>query len=204
MQNKSHWYDGKFYDKLIAPNQDRLFNKILEMIEPGSSALDIGCGTGRLCFKLSDRIKNVVGIDLSKSNINLANKLLLKKNMSNVSFVHGDAQTLNLSVHGKFDYVIFTYVIHEMSESERINALKSAIKFGNHLIIGDYIYPHPNSFWGYLNVVVEYLAGKEHYNNFKDYIDRKGLPGLMNRVGMKITDEIKNEPATSHLIRVSY
>jgi hypothetical protein len=26
-QNKTHWYDGWFYDRLIAPNQDRLFGQ---------------------------------------------------------------------------------------------------------------------------------------------------------------------------------
>ena len=27
-ENKNHWYDGWFYDRIITPNQDQLFAKI--------------------------------------------------------------------------------------------------------------------------------------------------------------------------------
>jgi len=27
-EDKKHWYDGWFYDKIIAPNQDKLFGQI--------------------------------------------------------------------------------------------------------------------------------------------------------------------------------
>ena len=36
MENKDHWYDGWFYDNFIAPNQDRLFGQIKNLIEPNS------------------------------------------------------------------------------------------------------------------------------------------------------------------------
>ena len=49
-ENKNHWYDGWFYDTIIAPNQDKLFGQIEKLIEPKSSIIDVGCGTGRLAF----------------------------------------------------------------------------------------------------------------------------------------------------------
>jgi len=67
--NKNHWYDGWFYDKFIAPHQDILFGQIKNLIEPGSTVIDIGCGTGRLAFAISDKSKSVLGIDLSERNI---------------------------------------------------------------------------------------------------------------------------------------
>ena len=73
MTDKKHWYDGIFYDKIIAPNQDRMFTQIKNIIKPNSNVLDIGCGTGRLSFQLSDHCKNVVGVDLSSKNIKVAN-----------------------------------------------------------------------------------------------------------------------------------
>ena len=43
--NKYHWYDGRFYDTFIAPNQDKLFGQIIDLIQPNSDIIDIGCGT---------------------------------------------------------------------------------------------------------------------------------------------------------------
>jgi SAM-dependent methyltransferase len=202
MQDKNHWYDGWFYDRLIAPNQDRLFKTITGMIRPGSSVIDIGCGTGRLCFKLSHKVGKIVGIDLSSKNILRAEGRRARHKLEDVEFYHLDARDVELNGNPKYDYAVFTYVLHEMSENDRIEALRRASKIAETIIIGDYIYPHPKSFWGILNIIVEYLAGREHYNNFKNYISQRGLPGLIDRTDLRILEEIKNKPATSHLIKV--
>jgi len=71
-ENKNHWYDGWFYDSFIAPNQDKLFGQIKNLIEPDSRIIDVGCGTGRLEFALADKCRSVLRIDLSKRNIDKA------------------------------------------------------------------------------------------------------------------------------------
>jgi len=42
-KNEHHWYDGWFYDSFIAPNQDKLFGQIKNLIEPQSIIIDVGC-----------------------------------------------------------------------------------------------------------------------------------------------------------------
>jgi len=74
-ENKDHWYDGLFYDKIIAPNQDRLFVQTKNLIEPNSKIIDIGCGTGTFSFSVHEKYKSVLGIDLSKRNIERANHI---------------------------------------------------------------------------------------------------------------------------------
>ena len=54
-----------------------------------------------------------------------------------------------------------------------------------------------------LNVIVEYLAGKEHYTNFKDFVANGGLIRLTENAGLKIISEIKDKPVTSQLLVLS-
>ena len=48
MENKKHWYDGWIYDRIVAPNQKGVFERIEALIREESDVIDIGCATGRL------------------------------------------------------------------------------------------------------------------------------------------------------------
>ena len=200
MENKHHWYDGLFYDKLIAPNQDRMFRKIKELIEPDSEVLDVGCGTGRLEFFLSDKCKKITGIDLSEKNIIQAEKKLKKTNHNNIYFKHIGFNNFIKNNSAKFDYVIVTYVIHELPYEERLSLLKGISGISNNIIVGEYLVPRPQGFWNVLNELVEFAAGKDHYNNFKSFVRRNGISGLMDESGLRIYQEINNNPSTSHIV----
>jgi len=199
INNKNHWYDGWFYDIFIAPNQDRLFSLIKNFIEPNSSLVDVGCGTGRFSFSISDKVTKVVGIDLSEKNINKAKENLLKNPNDKISFQHTTISDL-ISQNLHFDYAIMTYVIHEVNEEERVNLLNELSQVADKIIIGDYLVPKPTGFWSALNEVVEFAAGSEHYRNYKNYVRNGGLKELAEKANLKIIKEIRNKPATSHLV----
>lgn len=199
MDNKHHWYDGLFYDKLIAPNQDRMFGKIKELIEPDSAILDIGCGTGRLEFFLSDKCKKIMGIDLSKKNIKQAEKQVNKSSYNNIFFRHIGFDNFIKNNSATFDYVIVTYVIHELSYEERLSLLKDISGISEKIIVGDYLVPRPQRLWSVLNEIIEFAAGKDHYDNFKSYVRHEGIAGLLDESGLRIQYEIKNDPSTSHI-----
>ncbi len=200
MNDKKHWYDGKFYDRLIAPNQDKMFEHIKEIIHDSSKVLDVGCGTGRLAFQLADKCEMIVGLDLSSTNISVADANLKINPKSNVSFVHGDVKKIKREYNYKFDYAVLTYVIHEMPENERIKVLTDIKSVADKIIIGDYIVPTPKSLMGILNIIVEYFAGKEHYKNFKTYVKNGGIKYLIKESNLAIVNEIKNKPSTAHLV----
>jgi len=202
MNDKKHWYDGLIYDKFIAPNQDKLFGEIKKIIEPQSNILDVGCGTGRLPIQFADFCESITGIDLSSKNIEVANANLNKTDIKNVTFIHGSAVELKNNLNKKFDYAITTYVLHEMPPADRVKVLKEMKQVANKIIIGDYITPTPKTLWGKLNVVVEFLAGSDHYNNFKLYVNSGGLLNLINEADLKLVKEIKNKPQTAHLVMV--
>jgi len=199
MQNKNHWYDGWFYDKLIAPNQDRMFGEIKNLIPPNSKVIDVGCGTGRFSFSIADKVNRVIGVDLSSKNITTANQKLQKNPNDKISFLHTNLGNL-ISQNYHFDYAVMTYVIHEVNPEERVALLKEMAQIADKIIIGDYLVPVNRGFWSVLNIIVEFLAGKEHYNSFKNFVVNDGLKGLVNKADLKIISEIKNKPATSQIL----
>ena len=198
-QNKNHWYDGWFYDTIIAPNQDKLFGQIENLIEPQSKIIDVGCGTGRLAFALADQCKSVLGIDLSKRNINRAQLTLNQQQNDKILFQHRNLSEILNEGQTHFDYAVLTYVIHEVNEEERINLLKEIARVAEKIIIGDYLVPKPKGFDGYLSEAIEFLAGAEHYRNYKSYMANGGIYDLANKAGLKIINEIKNQSSTSHI-----
>lgn len=200
MNDKKHWYDGKFYDRFIAPNQDRMFKQINEIIQDNSKVLDVGCGTGRLAFQLSEKCEMIVGLDLSSTNIAVADTNLKINPKTNISFVHGDIKKIKREYSDKFDYAVLTYVIHEMPENERIKVLTDIKSVSDKIIIGDYIVPSPKSLMGIINIFVEYFAGKEHYKNFKTYVKNGGIKYLIKKSDLAIVDEINNKPSTAQLV----
>ena len=116
-----------------------------------------------------------------------------------ISFIHTDISSL-IAKTEKFDYAVMTYVIHEVDESNRIELLKQLLQIADKIIIGDYLVPKPNGFWSILNDVVEFLAGSDHYNNYKNYVKNGGLKNLAEKTEMKLIKEIKNKPSTSHIV----
>jgi SAM-dependent methyltransferase len=198
-QNKTHWYDGWFYDKIIAPNQDKLFAQIKNLIEPQSNIIDVGCGTGRLAFSLADHCQSVFGIDLSKKNIDRAKMLLTRQPDDRISFHHLNLDEIPIGEQKYFDYAVMTYVIHEVNEDERINLLIEMAQVSNKIIIGDYILPRPKGYDGFISKTIEFLAGREHYRNYKTYMAKGGIHYLADAAGLKIINEIKNQPSVSHI-----
>lgn len=198
--NKFHWYDGWFYDKIIAPNQDKLFDQVKKLIEPDSKVIDVGCGTGRLEFTLSDKCKSALGIDISKRNIDMANLSLLRHPDVKISFKHNNLREIISDVNVHFDYAVLTYVIHEVNEDERLDILTEVSGVADKIIIGDYIVPGIKGLGGFLSELIEFIAGKEHYRNYKSYMANGGIYYLADKAGLKVIDEISNHSLSNHIV----
>jgi len=201
IENKNHWYDGNFYDKLIAPNQKKIFGQIIQLLEPEAKIIDIGCGTGYFSFSVADKCQSVLGIDLSKRNINKANQNLINRPNDKLSFRHAYLHDLISPGEKHFDYAVLTYVIHEVNEKERIPLLLEMAQVADKIIIGDYLIPCPNDFAGKILKLVEFFAGSEHYSNFRTYEANGGIQYLVDKAGLLILKEFKNH--TNHIAVLS-
>lgn len=200
--NKDHWYDGWFYDRFVAPNQDKLFLQIKNLIEPRSTVIDVGCGTGRLAFTLADKCDKILGIDLSRRNIQRANLTLSKNPNSKIAFRHSDLKSIVSEEPAKFDYAVATYVIHEIAEEERMGFLEDISRLAKKIIIGDYVVPRTKILWSLVSELVELAAGKDHHRNFRTFVKSGGLTPLIERINLRLIKEIKHPYEMGHLVVV--
>ena len=177
------------YKILIDPLTSWIRSGIIKMIEPGSSILDVACGTGSLVFALSSNVKSAVGIDLEGEKIKLANKLVAKKKIENVRFIEADATSLNGLFTETFDYVILSLAVHQFPEPLRSEILEQARKVAKRVIIADYAVPVPKNISGYASHGIEKLAGDEHYSAYKHFVETGGIPGIVDRMDFTIQEE---------------
>lgn len=200
IKNKYHWYDGWFYDVVIAPNQDKLFAQIKDLIYPGSKVIDVGCGTGRLEFAIAEKCKAVLGIDLSEKNIRRANFRLLQSQENKISFLHSNMQGIITGGEHHFDFAILTYVIHEVDEEERIILLNDIASVADKIIIGDYLFPKPGGIGSIFTEIIEFIAGRGHYKNYKNFMANGGLNYLVQKTGLKVIEEFSELSSNNHIV----
>jgi SAM-dependent methyltransferase len=199
--NKDHWYDGRFYDLLLAPSQDRAFVHVRNFIPVGSTVLDLGCGTGRLAFQLAHKCGSIDGVDPSARNIEVARRKLSNSREANVRFHHAYAEEFLEDSNARFDYATVSLVMHEIDAGERVGLLRALSPAARHLIFVDYLVPRPGDCRKVLNEAVEFAAGPEHYRNFKSFVAGNGLHGVIAGAGLCVEREIRNDPPSIHVVQ---
>lgn len=87
------------------------------------SMLDIGMGAGRTTLHFSHLFKRYVGLDFSKSMVDISTKRF--KNSPNCSFIHGDARQMKMFSDSIFDFILFSFNgIDCVSIDDRIKVLQ--------------------------------------------------------------------------------
>ena len=101
---------------------------IADMVEPGSSLLDIGCGEGDLLSWLSEH-KNVSGrgIELSQSGVN-------RSIARGLSVIQGDADTdLQYYPDQAYDYAVLSHTIQTLRQPQEV--VKQLVRIARHAIV---------------------------------------------------------------------
>ena len=187
--DKKHWYDGWIYAKIIDTQPIPFRYKILNFLKNNDTVLDIGCGTGTFTLEIANKCKHVSGIDISNKQIIQANKKMNESNLSNLKFLHINALNISKEFDNKFNYAVFTFMLHEINHNDRLELLKEISKVVESIIVLEFNIPQPVNIWGIINRTIEFLAGKNHIANFLDFKRRGGINNILEEAGFEITEE---------------
>lgn len=129
---------------------ERFKKEFRKFISNGDKILDLGCNAGRFSFYLEENFQaNVIGIDISETAIEYANKIVNLKN-SKCKFFVADYTKLNFK--NKFNVVIFPNNIVECSynDFEQVcKGVKKSLKMGGKFILSC---PLTKDYKNYLNI----------------------------------------------------
>ncbi len=161
----------------------RVFALKFAGMKNGDKVLDVCCGTGDQVFYYAKEGIIAFGIDLESNMIGRAENDKRKIRTKNVFFQTADATKLPFE-DNFFDYVSISFALHEKENSVRdkvISEMKRVVKKEGSFLFIDFYIPLPNNFYSYVIKSMEYFAGADHFNCFKDYIKQGGLDKLLNK-----------------------
>jgi ubiquinone/menaquinone biosynthesis C-methylase UbiE len=186
----SYKYFSKFYDSFLEPMNSGLRSIGFKMLPPksGMKVLDIGCGTGAHLVHYQKVLCQVSGVDTSPSMLKRARlKLGERADLSLVSaskLPHPD---------NHFDIILLSTILHELAPELRIKVLTEARRVrkesGRILIIDFHPGPlKPVKGWIYKIIIniAEFIAGREHFKNSRQYLASGGIPALIDDCKLEI------------------
>ncbi|MDF1550806.1 MAG: methyltransferase domain-containing protein [Bacteroidales bacterium] len=173
-----------FIDPIIAP----LHNSAEKYINSQSNIIDVACGTGSFAFRLSKNAASVTGIDMSESMLNIAIKKQKKMKAENIRFLLKDASKLYEYGEKTFDYATISMALHQFQPELAVDIMLELKRIANEIVVIDYAHPLPKNRYGVITYLIERLAGKEHFSNFKKYQSLNGLSSIIEKSGLRIID----------------
>ena len=178
---------AKIYDPVLylalKPIRIAVMNVLLKYKE--KSILDLCCGTGNQLKLLSrNGFKDLHCLDISNPMLEIA-----RKNDSRIKIYNEDATKTNFE-NESFDIAIISFALHEKDRGTQesfINEAHRLIKKDGFILVVDYNFDNKTPKLVKIGIsIIERIAGKEHYNNFKGYIRNKGLLSLINKDKFKL------------------
>lgn len=183
---QEYQYSAKFYDPLLFPFIRPIRNKVITLVKQYHyrSILDVCCGTGDQLKLLKQHGFDGKGIDLSDAMLSIA-----RNGENKADCIRQDATQMHYE-NAKFDLVMTAFSLHEKSHASAYKIVKEMVRVtseGGDILIVDYeLSKKTSALSKVLIYFIEWLAGGEHYRNFKSYIKKGGLPELLS--GITLTE----------------
>lgn len=189
-KDKSLFYYGWAYHRLFDPPLAAARRITVDLVPAQSSVLDIGCGTGQLCFALRhDKGCRVVGLDLSLRMLEFARRACT---FDDINFLHGDATELFGMDDASFDYATVLFLLHELPRDRQAQVLREGLRVARRLVLVDSSAPLPVNGEGIGIRLVESTFGHEHHHHFRSFLARGGIMSIVQDSAIPATLEYRS------------
>ena len=200
---QENFYDGWLYHLIVDPALRKARRLVRRQVTPGSSLIDIGCGTGELVLFLSDRCRQLVGVEASQGMWAYARERVRDLGLTNVRFIFASGEKVAAFPSAYFDYATACMVLHEMEAKQRLPVLREMQRLARTLILVDYRVPPPLHFVATLCKFIERLAGSQHYRNYLSFAKGGGLLPLLETIGLTANSEVLFFNRCLHLVEAN-
>jgi SAM-dependent methyltransferase len=200
---QENFYDGWLYHLIVDPALRKARRLVRRQVTPGSSLIDIGCGTGELVLFLSDRCRQLVGVEASQGMWAYARERVRDLGLTNVRFIFASGEKVAAFPSAYFDYATACMVLHEMEAKQRLPVLREMQRLARTLILVDYRVPPPLHFVTTLCKFIERLAGSQHYRNYLSFAKGGGLLPLLETIGLTANSEVLFFNRCLHLVEAN-
>ena len=165
----------------------RWLKKVLDRLPPGSSVLDLGCGSGIPADIEISKEHRVTGVDISQTQIGLA-----RQNLPTGNFLHGDAAAVEFAA-SSFDAVVSFYTLEHIPREEHETLLRRIhhwLRPSGLLLFSMEAGDYAGFFGQWLGVPM-----------FMSCFDPETMRQLINRVGFELLETaIEDQVEQSHAI----
>ncbi len=105
---------------------DEVYEKLIALTPGRASALDLGCGTGKIARNISRSFESVTAIDASAPMLEIASRLQ-DEAAGNIAWVHGLAEAADIR-GGPFDLIVAGASIHWMDHAVLFPKLRKDVR----------------------------------------------------------------------------
>ena len=112
---------------------------LLNMVQPNPSMvlLDVATGAGHTAIKMAPHVKHVTAVDITSEMIDHTRKLATSKNLTNVTALLMDAESLSFS-DGLFDVVTCRFAPHHFGDVQKfLSEIYRVLKPGGIFVLED-------------------------------------------------------------------
>jgi len=179
---EAYKYSAKVYDRLLSPFISPIRRRVLLLVRKYKyhSILDVCCGTGDQLKLLKAHGFEGKGVDLSDAMLSVA-----RTGERQADCIKQDATKMAYE-DAKFDLVMTAFALHEKEHASARKIVEEMIrvtKEGGDILIVDYELSEKTSLFSkWMIWFIEWLAGGEHFKNFRSYIQKGGLPELLSGI----------------------
>lgn len=85
------------------------------VLTPEMDAMDFGCGTGLLTFRIQPHVRSITGVDSSRGMLDVFNSRIAQLKLNNVSSFHADLEKGD-TLKGNYNLVLSSMTLHHIKE----------------------------------------------------------------------------------------